>query len=103
MRCPNLQPEAIENCGSWNNRISTELIGFIVKRRLFSSVSLGNERVVMGGDYDTSKPAQKDDRSTKQRFCENERTPTPVQVFGMRLHPMGLSLQEIVVGLFYSV
>ena len=27
---------------------------------------------------------------------ENERTPTPVRVFGVRLHSMGLSLREIV-------
>ena len=27
---------------------------------------------------------------------ENERTPTPVRVFGMRLHLMGLSLREVV-------
>ena len=28
---------------------------------------------------------------------ENERTPTPVRVFGVRLHSMGLSLREVVV------
>ena len=28
---------------------------------------------------------------------ENERTPTPVRLFGVRLHSMGLSLQEVVV------
>jgi hypothetical protein len=27
---------------------------------------------------------------------ENERTPTPVRVFGVRLHSMGLSLREVV-------
>lgn len=27
---------------------------------------------------------------------ENERTRTPVRVFGMRLHPMGLSVREVV-------
>jgi len=29
-------------------------------------------------------------------ICENERTPTPVRVFGVRLHSMGLSLREVV-------
>jgi transposase-like protein len=32
-----------------------------------------------------------------QVVWENERTPTPVRVFGVRLHSMGLSLREIVV------
>jgi putative transposase len=27
---------------------------------------------------------------------DNERTPTPVRVFGVRLHSMGLSLREVV-------
>ena len=27
---------------------------------------------------------------------ENERTPTPVRVFGVRLHSMGLSVREVV-------
>jgi len=27
---------------------------------------------------------------------ENERTPTPLRVFGVRLHSMGLSLREVV-------
>jgi hypothetical protein len=31
-----------------------------------------------------------------QDVWENERTPTPVRVFGVRLHSMGLSLREIV-------
>ena len=28
--------------------------------------------------------------------CKNERTPTPVRVFGVRLYSMGLSLREVV-------
>jgi len=31
-----------------------------------------------------------------QDVWENERTPAPVRVFGVRLHSMGLSLREIV-------
>ena len=36
------------------------------------------------------------------RFGKNERTPTPVRVFGVRLHSMGLSIWEVaaVLGLF---
>ena len=30
-------------------------------------------------------------------FCENERTPTPVRCFAVRLHSMGLSLPEVEV------
>src|SRR6056297_1597096 len=32
----------------------------------------------------------------EQEVWENERTPTPVRVFGVRLHSMGLSLREVV-------
>ena len=39
-------------------------------------------------------------RETSDGDCEgvwdNERTPTPVRVFGVRLHSMGLSYREIV-------
>ena len=31
-----------------------------------------------------------------EEVWENERTPTPVRVFGVRLHSMGLSLREVV-------
>ena len=34
-----------------------------------------------------------------QDVWENERTPTPVRVFGVRLHSMGLSVREVVAGL----
>jgi hypothetical protein len=30
-----------------------------------------------------------------QDVWENERTPTPVRVFGVRLHSMGLSVREV--------
>jgi hypothetical protein len=30
---------------------------------------------------------------------ENERTPTPVRVFGVQLHSMGLSVREVGAGL----
>jgi len=30
-----------------------------------------------------------------QEVWENERTPTPIRVFGVRLHSMGLSVREV--------
>jgi len=34
-------------------------------------------------------------------FWENKRVPTPIRVFGVRLHSMGLSVREVVAGLSY--
>jgi hypothetical protein len=31
----------------------------------------------------------------EQEVWENKRTPTPVRVFGVQLHPMGLSVREV--------